>query len=72
MKFAIDRIEENIAVCQNLETKEMIEVTIDKLPKDIKDGTILLLEDNEYKLDLTEEEIRRKRIQERFNRLKKN
>lgn len=72
MKFAVDRIEENIAVCQNLETKEMMEVTIDKLPKDIKDGTIIMFKDNEYKLDLTEEELRRKKIQERFNKLKSN
>lgn len=71
MKYAIDRIEENIAVCQNLETKEMIEITIDKLPKNIKDGTVLLFKDNEYKIDSQEEELRRKSIQERFNRLKK-
>ena len=53
------------------ETKEIIELEKDKLPKDIKDGSIIIYENNEYKLDLDEEELRRKRIQDRFNRLRK-
>ena len=71
MKYAIDRIEDNIVVIENLETKEIIELEKDKLPKDIKDGSIIIYENNEYKLDLDEEELRRKRIQDRFNRLRK-
>lgn len=72
MKYAIDRIEKDIAICENLETKEIIEINTTVLPNNIKDGSIIILENNEYKLDLNEEEIRRKRIQERFNKLKKN
>lgn len=70
MKYVIDRIEDNIVICQNLESKEMVEIEKSLLPQNIKDGTILLFENNEYKLDLKEEELRRKRISERFNRLK--
>ena len=70
MKYVIDRIEDNIVVCQNLETKEMVEIENKLLPQNIKDGNVLLFENNEYKLDLDEEEIRRQRIRERFNRLK--
>lgn len=70
MKYVIDRIEDNIVICQNLESKEMVEIEKNLLPQNIKDGTILLFENNEYKLDLKEEELRRKRISERFNRLK--
>lgn len=70
MKYVIDRIEDNIVVCQNLETKEMVEIEKKLLPQNIKDGNVLLFENNEYKLDLDEEQIRRKRIRERFNRLK--
>lgn len=70
MKYVIDRIEDNIVVCQNLETKEMVEIEKKLLPQNIKDGNVLLFENNEYKLDLDEEEIRRQRIRERFNRLK--
>jgi len=70
MKYVIDRIEDNIVVCQNLETKEMIELKKVLLPSNIKDGNVLIFENNEYKLDLNEEELRRQRIRERFNRLK--
>ena len=71
MKYAIDRIENNIATCQNLETNEMVEIDLNLLPKKVKDGTILIYEDEEYKLDLNEEELRRRQIQARFNRLRK-
>ena len=71
MKYAIDRIEDNIVVIENLETREIKELDKENLPKDIKEGSILILENDEYKLDLNEEELRRKRIQERFNRLRR-
>lgn len=71
MKYAVDRIENNIVVLQNLETSEMSEVNIDKVPRDVKEGSILVLENNEYKLDINEESKRRENLLERFNRLKK-
>ena len=72
MKYAVDRVEENIAVCQNLDTNEIIEIDLKLLPKRIKDGTILIYEDNKYKIDKKEEEKIRLAILEKFNRLKKN
>lgn len=72
MKFAIDRIEENIAILENLETKEKLEVSLNSLPDDIKDGSILIYNNNEYILDNNEEEKRRTSIKDKFNRLKKN
>ena len=48
MKYAVDRIEDNLVIMENLETKEIIEIEKDKLPEDIKDGTILIYEDEEY------------------------
>lgn len=71
MRYAVDRIEDNIVVLENINTKEKLEVQKGLLPSNIKDGTILIFENNEYKLDLNEEELRRKKIQERFNRLRK-
>lgn len=71
MKYAVDRIEDNIVVLEDINTKEKQEVQKELLPPNIKDGTILIFENNEYKLDLNEEELRRKKIQERFNRLRK-
>ena len=72
MKYAVDRVEENIVVCQNLDTNEIIEIDLKILPKRIKDGTILIYEDNKYKIDKKEEEKRKLAILEKFNRLKKN
>lgn len=71
MKYAVDRIEDNIVVIENLETREIQEIDKESLPENIKEGSILVLDNNEYKLDLNEEELRRKRIQERFNRLRR-
>ena len=71
MKYAVDRIEDNIVVLEDINTKEKQEVKKELLPSNIKDGTILIFENNEYKLNLNEEELRRKKIQERFNRLRK-
>ena len=72
MKYAVDRVEENIAVCQNLDTNEIIEIDLKLLPKRIKDGTILIYEDNKYKIDKKKKKKRRLAILEKFNRLKKN
>jgi len=36
MKYAIDRIENNIAICQNLETRKEIEISLNCLPTNIK------------------------------------
>lgn len=72
MKYAVDRIEENIVVLENLDDKTKIELKKEELPKEIKDGTILVFKDNKYELDLEKEKNRRQSILERFNRLKKN
>lgn len=71
MKYAIDRIENNIAILENIETKEKINISTSLLPSNIKEGNILLYKDNIYILDETEEETRRTRIMDKFNKLKK-
>ena len=40
-----------------LKHQNIIEIEKDKLPEGIKDGTILIYEDEEYKLDLNEENL---------------
>ena len=72
MKYAIDRIEENIAILEDINTKEKIEINITELPKGIKEGSILVFKDNKYIIDEKEEENRRKIILEKFNKLKRN
>lgn len=71
MKYAIDRIENNIAILENLETKEIIEVDISLLPEESKESSIITIIDNEYKLDIEEEQERKESLLNRFNKLRK-
>lgn len=70
MKFAVDRIENNIAILENLKTKEKKEISIQLLPSDIKEGMIIIKNNNKYYIDKDEEIKRRKRIISMFNKLK--
>ena len=72
MRFAVDRIEDNIVVLQKLDTKEIIEIEKCKLPFMISDGTVLKLEDGIFLLDTSSEEEIRNRIREKMERLKNN
>lgn len=71
MKYSIDRIENNIAVLENIENKEKKEIDITLLPKGYREGSIVILRNDKYELNLDEEEIRRKRMMDKFKRLKK-
>ncbi len=71
MKYIVDRIEENIVILENQNTKEMVEVEKNLLPKEIKDGSVLNYDNETYSLDLDSELLRRKSILERFNKLRK-
>lgn len=71
MKYAIDKIENNIVLLESLEDKTKKEVSIDILPKDIKEGTILTYDNDEYKIDLDTEKERKESIKNKFAMLKK-
>ena len=71
MKYSVDRIIDNIVVLENLDTKELLEIDIEKLPKNIKDGTILKLENNQYLLDEITQKTREETIREKTERLKR-
>ena len=71
MKYSIDRIENDIAVLENIDTNELIEVEISLLPENVKETNIVVYEDDEYKLDQHTEETRKKDLLSRFNKLKK-
>ncbi len=71
MKYSVDRIENDIAILEDITTKEKIEINVNYLPKKIKEGTILEKKDDSFIIDEEEENIRRKRIMEKFNKLKK-
>lgn len=72
MKYAVDRIIDNIAIIENINTLEKKEIDITILPFSIYEGAILTYQDNIYKLDEPEEEKRRRIILEKFNKLRNN
>lgn len=72
MKWAVDRIIDNIAILENIDSLEKKEVDISLLPSSIKDGTILIFKDNTYIEDISEEEKRRREIYKKFMSLRSN
>ena len=72
MKWAVDRIIDNVVILENIETLEKKEVDISLLPSSIKDGTILIFKDNTYIEDISEEEKRRREIYKKFMSLRSN
>lgn len=60
--FAIDRFENNIAVCENIYTGEIINVKSEKLPKGIKENDILNFKNNEFYLDIEKTNSRKKEM----------
>ena len=71
MKFAIDRIEKDIAVLENIDNNDIIEVYVNELPNNVKEKDIVKKENNKYILDIKEKEERISRINEKFKMLKK-
>ena len=69
--WSIDRFENNLAILENINTKEKKEVNINLLPKNIKEGSIISYKDNTYLLKINEEEKRRQQILEKFQKLRK-
>ncbi len=70
MLYALDRIENNLGVLENLDTKELIEVPLSNLPSNVKEGSILKKEADTFALDLLAEEKRRLELRSRLDRLK--
>lgn len=70
MNYAVDQINGNIAVLENIMSGEKIEIDVSSLPKNIKEGSLLLLQNNKYILNKTLEKSRREMLQNKLNRLK--
>lgn len=68
-KYIVDRIEGDIAVLEDLSTKKIKNVSIEKLPK-VKEGDALKYENKEYTLDNETKSKREEDIKAKFERLK--
>lgn len=70
MKYAVDRIEDNIVIIEDIETKEKEEILITDIVGQVHEGSIIIKKDNIYVCDIEEEEVRRKKLREKLERLK--
>ena len=61
MKYIIDRIENGFAVCETEEMK-IVNISLDILPEEVKEGSVLVFSNGHYALLTDEEEERRKHI----------
>lgn len=71
MKYTVDRVEEEICVLENMESGDIIEVEISIFPFDIKEGNVVVYQNDEFVIDKDAEEDRRLSLRERMNKLKK-
>lgn len=68
MRYIVDRIEEEFAVCENEDTGEMEDIDIFFLPEDVEEGDILIYDEDldEYYIDYEEKKLRRARIEDKM------
>ena len=67
--IVVDRFEENIAVCENRETGEIINIHKSELPEDVKEGDILVKQNNKYIIDYQEKSKIEERIKSKIQNL---
>lgn len=67
--YYIDKIENNFAICENLKTKEYLDIDLQKLPKEIKQGDVIVLENGKYIIDNIETIKRKNQLASRLNNI---
>lgn len=68
MKVMIDRFEGDFAVCGKPD-RTMINIKKDRLPSDVKEGDVLVIERNSIRVDSGETAKRKKQIEKLMNDL---
>ncbi len=72
MKFSVDKIDNGVVLLENIKDNSKIEVSLDKLPLDVKETDILVYKNNKYEKDDNEKEERLRLIEEKMNKLRKD
>ncbi|MDO4996767.1 MAG: DUF3006 domain-containing protein [Bacilli bacterium] len=67
-KLIVDQIIDDVAVLEDQGV--MINVPVNELPNDIHDGSILILDENGYHVDVELEEEKKEDLRARLERLK--
>lgn len=70
--LVVDRIEGDIAVCENRKSKRIIHINISNLPDGTKEGTILKYKRGIFSIDIEMQKSVEHRIQDKMNNLWEN
>lgn len=71
MKYAVDKIENDIVVLENIKTGEIINESKDNISINVKERDIIIFRDGKYFFDDIEKLKRINMLREKMNRLKK-
>ena len=71
MKYAIDKIENNAALLENIKDRNKKEIDIKMLPLNVKETDILSYDGKVYLVDNNEKEKRIKIIREKMEKLRR-
>ncbi len=71
MKYIVDRIENNIVVCENQQTKKIEEFSKEQFPEKIKSGDVVILKDGKFEIREDETKNKKKYIDDLMKRLMK-
>lgn len=63
MKYSVERIEENIVLCED-DDGNAVKMKLEDLPKGIREGDIIAKTDGGYTVDASETELRRRKMAE--------
>lgn len=70
--YAIDKIEGNLIIAENIKTKEKLEIELENFPFRPREGMIFTIEDEKIVERKDLEQKRRQQIREKMERLKKH
>ncbi|MDR2649552.1 MAG: DUF3006 domain-containing protein [Clostridiales bacterium] len=65
----VDRFEGDYAVCEDMETRALLEYPLETLPEGVSVGDVLVLDDCGITVDRVETEARRERVRKMFEDL---
>ncbi|MBE5821447.1 MAG: DUF3006 domain-containing protein [Clostridiales bacterium] len=64
MKYIIDRIEGEYAICEKIANKDIVNIHVSKLPSSVKIGDVISIDNDEIIVDKTSTEKRKEHIEE--------
>lgn len=68
-EYVIDRIENEYAVCENRNTGEMVNIKLENLPNNVKEGNYIIFKEGKYYISEKDEQDIKTRIEDKMNNL---